>query len=346
MENENELLTDDDKGKKYRNQIFTLNNYKLSEEKALMLWDKVSYIVIGREVGEKCGTPHLQCYAEFKGQITWNSLKSFNERISWRGARKATDPLFAINYCKKGTQPKEDWALNNWHSSLWGKDADIYERGEPKKQGSRNDLVTVKNRLLKGELVDDIIMEDPMMFHQYGRTMDRLQSIAFNTHERTTMTKGIWLFGDTGCGKSHQARSYDTAKNTYVWEYNGSGGGMGFQCKYTQQPVVIFEELRYQVPMDLLLRLVDKWQVAVPIKGVMSRNFTSGLVVVTSSMSPWKIYDGNDIFEGNDKNENDNIKQLLRRFTILTKSRIKNACSTNEWENYGEWTEIKCKPKF
>jgi len=50
---------------------FTYNNYQEGDIQIItdLLSSKDAKYIIGREVGEKCGTPHLQCYIEFKSKI-------------------------------------------------------------------------------------------------------------------------------------------------------------------------------------------------------------------------------------------------------------------------------------
>lgn len=83
---------------RFRKVCFTLNNYSEEEySQILTVFNGMKYI-IGKEVGEG-GTPHLQGYVEFGRQLTFKTLKAYNER--WhlekpKGSRKAN-----IAYCSK-----------------------------------------------------------------------------------------------------------------------------------------------------------------------------------------------------------------------------------------------------
>lgn len=85
----------------HRRFCFTLNNYNL-EEKATLIdhFNKVKCnYIIGEEIGEKCETPHLQGYVEFKSNKNFSTLKNYNERIHWevcKGSREQN-----IEYCSK-----------------------------------------------------------------------------------------------------------------------------------------------------------------------------------------------------------------------------------------------------
>lgn len=78
----------------------TLNNYTKEEYnnlQELFLSLKCNYI-IGKEIGEK-GTPHLQMYIKHKNQISFSTLKKFNERLHIEESRLGAE--YNFNYCAK-----------------------------------------------------------------------------------------------------------------------------------------------------------------------------------------------------------------------------------------------------
>lgn len=84
-----------------RGWTVTLNNYTEEEYVALKTWaqNTCSSWVIGKEVGEKCGTPHLQCYFAFKNPTDFNTIKVVAQRAHIEKARgKKEDNL---KYCTK-----------------------------------------------------------------------------------------------------------------------------------------------------------------------------------------------------------------------------------------------------
>lgn len=112
-----------------RNFCFTLNNY--TEEEVQKIENiNCQYMIFGKEVGEE-GTPHLQGYCELFKKTRFNTIKKFIPRAHIE-QRYGTQEE-AILYCMKS-------------------DKEPFIKGEPKKQGERNDL----------DLVRRIALEDGM----------------------------------------------------------------------------------------------------------------------------------------------------------------------------------------
>lgn len=79
----------------------TLNNYTDEEVSAIvpMVKEHCRIAAIGYEIGEKCGTPHLQGYVEFKVKVRPLGLFNFTNRIIWAKAKKKRGPN--VRYCSK-----------------------------------------------------------------------------------------------------------------------------------------------------------------------------------------------------------------------------------------------------
>lgn len=297
--------------KSVRNIFLTYNNYGENYD-SFINWcrDKCSYFIIGKEVGEK-GTPHLQGYLEFENQIRWSTLKKKWNAIHWE---EPFDQESSIKYCMKGEQPKDDWKKNKWNSPLWGKNADFIEEGTPKKQGERTDLKKIADSILNNDTnVDTICVENPMLYHLYGRTLHKVEDLAMRQRYRTTMTQGYWYYGPTGCGKSIKAFENFSPSTHYVWKLNDNN----WQDGYTQQDTVIIDDFRGSIPYDELLRMVDIHpNYYVPRRGKEPIPFTSKTVIITSSLKPEQVY--------NRRDKEDSIEQLLRRFIV---EKVSQKCS-------------------
>lgn len=282
-----------------RSYCFTINNWTESEWENCKLVKGCTYGCIAPEFAPSTGTPHIQGYLYFANKKAFSALKKALPRanISIANGTALQNRTYIFGPYEKDGKTKDfnDKAI---------------EWGDMPKQGERVDLDAIKSEICEGKSVDDICMENPIVFHQYGRTLERIELIAMRKKFRTEMTQGIWLYGETGVGKSHKAFENYSPETHYVWNFNDGG----FWQDYRQQDTVIIQELRGEIPFGFLLELVDKWPMNVKIKGKNCVPFTSKKVIITSSMHPKDIYKKS--LENDDK-----MAQLYRRFDIehLTK---------------------------
>lgn len=80
-----------------KNWCFTLNNYSEDDISSIINQKNVMEYIIGKEVGEECGTPHLQGYIIFNKKL--RPKKLFNEKIHWEKAKG--NKQSNIDYCSK-----------------------------------------------------------------------------------------------------------------------------------------------------------------------------------------------------------------------------------------------------
>lgn len=245
-------------------------------------WAGVSYFVYGKEICPDTGRPHLQYFVEFKSPKLFSTIKKKFPKLHFV-SRDGT-ALQASDYCKK--------------------DEDYVEGGELSKQGARSDLKLLCAALRSGEkTIDDVLCEDPVVYHQYGRTLKACEDFYFRKVKRTTMTTCDWYVGPTGSGKSH--RAYTEHLDAYDYPYDGDW------CDgYRAQDTMIINDFRGQITYSTLLRLIDKWPCTVRVRNCQPRPFVSKHIVITSSKRPEEIY--------RNLAADDNIDQLLRRVQIIT----------------------------
>jgi hypothetical protein len=165
----------------------------------------------------------------------------------------------------------------------------LAEVGERPAPGSRGDLTELKDMVLAGKLTaDEICADDPMMFHQYGRTLDRLETIALRKQWRTWMTKGIWYTGPSGSGKSHAVFSDYDPETHYIKDLSTD-----WWDGYKGQPIVIFNEFRgHMMSLSKLFDLVDKWPTVVKWRCKESVPFLAKELRITCIHPPRRAYSG------------------------------------------------------
>jgi len=331
MENKFDINEDESFTTSIRN-IFTLNNYTEDEVNAIKAWDCVVYLVFGKETGEKCGTPHLQGYVQWKNSRKFSVLKKLNKRISWRVSTAA--PVTAAMYCKKGSQSKTEWNVYGYEGPNFGKDADVFEIGEMKKQGARNDLLLIKNKILSGETtVPQILESDPIFFHQYGRTLNALEDLHNKHNFRTEMCTIDWFCGSTGIGKSHALFENYNPNTMYKWNLHEE-----FQCGYQGEKIVLINEFAGQIPFRLLLEMADKWPMTVKRKGRAPCQFLATKILIAGPKPPWECYT-NSL----DVNHSDNMNQLKRRCQVWTKKLQSQPWRLLDWPLAGVTANTSCE---
>lgn len=276
---------------KTRSYAFTLF-YKTRKDVVLLeewLTENCRYAMFGEEVCPETGRPHLQGWCYFENERSWNALKKLG--LGWHV--EPTDKSFEANekYCRgltKGKTPNEV----------------VWVHGEFPAQGKRTDLIAIRDRILNGERVNEMVMEMPDTYHIYGRTMREMEDIAMQQVWRTEMTECLWLVGVTGAGKSHFALHDYTNETHYIWKNDN-----GWQDGYRQQPIVVMNDFRGELPYNEFLQLVDKWPYHVRRRNRPPMPFTSKKVIVTSSLPPERVYRNRDAEDG--------IAQLLRRVKVV-----------------------------
>lgn len=278
--------------RKLRCCCFTVNNWT-QEEYDRIIELECRYLVVGKETGES-GTPHLQGYIELAGQKRFSTVKKMLPKAHIE-FRRGT-PSEAATYCKK--------------------DGDFFEKGEISRPGDRTDLRQIQERINnREETVLQIRQRDPMLYHQYGRTLNQLEDDLMEITYRQQLTRGFWLWGGTGAGKSFLAFRNFSPHTHYVWKLNDNG----WQDGYRQQPIVIIDDYRGSIPYDEMLRMIDIHpNYTVPRRGRAPLPFTSSCVIITSSLPPTEVY--------HRRHERDSIEQLTRRIEIFElPSQMENA---------------------
>jgi len=170
---------------KTRAWCFTLNNYNDDEERILRELTNVSYIIVGREVGE-LGTPHLQGYIYFKNARWEHSVKRILRRAHWEEAR--SDSRVNRNYCQKqgnfweaGVIPMERHQRGKIEQDRWKEAWDCAKKGD----------------------IDGIDYD--IRFRSYNTIKTIAKDYMDKPPDLSTLDN-YWVWGPPGVGKSRSVR--------------------------------------------------------------------------------------------------------------------------------------------
>jgi len=248
--------------------------------------EKVKYLAYSQEICPTTNRPH------------WQSFAYFYDKVSIKLAQK----ILRINnshmeVCRGSLQENEIYC---------SKEADLITFGSKPSQGKRIDLDEIKDQIISNNItVNDIILDNPIAYHQYGRTLHKIQDIANRKLYRKEMTKCIWYYGKTGVGKSKRAFENYNPDTHFIYNFNDNG----FWNGYDGHTVVIMNEFRGQILYSELLDLIDWTPKTVKIKGESPVPFLAQKIIITSSMRPEDIYIN--------LNEKDSLAQLFRRIELI-----------------------------
>lgn len=280
--------------KKQKSYGFVLTDWNLNnEEKYLAIMKKynIRYIAYGEEICPTNGKKHNQAFLYFHNERSYTK-KNLGQMGKWWGEIHCNiEPMYG------------NFQQNEVYCSKEG----IYKKiGDEPKQGFRGDLKETMRLITIGEIKPyDILVENPETFNLYKNSFSIARNLFLKNNFRTKMTKGFWIWGGTGVGKSHMAY-----KNFHPTTHFKKDLNIIWWDNYEQQKFVIFNEFRGQVKYSELLDLCDKYPKDVPIRNNPSVPFTSEVIIITSCSPPEKIY-------FNKLDDEDNIKQFERRFEVI-----------------------------
>lgn len=245
-----------------RNFCFTRNNYiDTSFEDTVTC----RYIIYGKEIGEECGTYHLQGFVSFVNKRSLKAIQRLFTGCHVEPTRGTVEQ--AIEYCKK--------------------DGDYTERGDrplsAKEKGQKEkdrweDILTAAEEGRFWDIPAEIQFK-------YDKNISRIRTNAIRrtAHDDTEM-KMQWFWGASGTGKSRKARE----------DYPGSYLKMcnKWWCGYEGEATVLIED--FDKKHDCLIHHLKIWADRYPFRAEYkggSYEIRPSLIIVTSNYHPSHIWD-------------------------------------------------------
>lgn len=258
------------KGDKTRAFVVTQWNLDCDYNK-LIEKGQIRFIAYGDEVCPETGKEHHQAYVYF-----WNPRGISNRCLNVIGN------MFGPTHCRVAAM-RGKFQENDAYCS---KETSLKKFGNEPEQGARGDLDETKNMILEGSITpDEVAVNDPHMYHMYGRTMRVIEDVATRRKYRTFMTKGYWLTGSPSETGEIAFEGYDPNKCYQKpladpwWD------------KYNGQEVVILHGFNGELKLHELLRMVDRFPFDVPRRGRDPHPFLAKMVIITCRDCPDDVYD-------------------------------------------------------
>lgn len=198
------------------------------------------------ERGEETGYEHWQVYLEHATPVRFSTLHNLFPKGHFE--RRQGIRAQAVEYVTKEETRVGD-RIEHGH-------IDVTTR-----QGQRSDLEELHGRVMAGESVDDLLMNDHRALLNH-RGLRELQTARDNKTKPLELrgVKAFYLYGETRTGKtSYLFDQYGDEMfrvSSYKHPYDA----------YSDQPVLVLDDFSSQVPMDLMLNILDIYPMQLPCR--------------------------------------------------------------------------------
>lgn len=272
---------------RYRNFIFTYNNYGTAGEELIKGLPRVRYLIYGRETAPTTGTAHLQGYVVFANARTLSGLRSVLPGVHIEVARGSHGQC--REYCAKDGDFYEFGDLP----------AELADAGAREKERWSHALQAAKDGKVE-EIPADIVLR------HYG-AIKRIGTDFGTSPLPLSSTCGIWIWGPAGCGKTRAV--FEAYPEAYPKGLNK------WWCGYRGEATVLLDDIDVSVE-KWIARFLKLWSDRYPFIGESkggSVKIRPAKFIVTSQ---YKI---EDIF-----NDKETREALLRRFIVIEKKSNQN----------------------
>lgn len=254
---------------------------------------RITYMILGKEVGEETGNKHLQCYIQLDKPYQMKTVKKIIEKLSFKNCNMGPcdgDDEQNVNYCKKQGMFVEHGERRAM-------------KGRVKQQGKRSDLEMLSDDLKKGATKRKLAEDHTTAYIKYAKGVEHVYEMINEVKPRDFKSKVIWLSGGTGVGKTMWTKKVLGDEELSVYKKSLQLKALDWWDDYEGQDVLLLEEYRGQFEYSQFLDLLDAGEYKVQRRGKKDTQFISKYIIITSPQGPRGCY----------INANEDIKQLERR---------------------------------
>lgn len=283
--------------KKTRNWCITSFSKQTAEEFSKIFYDntnKIRYMVYQNEEATETKNNHYQVYVELHSPQRMSCLKKIFDDNTIHCECKLGTREQARFYCMKNYDgiynDEYKWVQPLHRGRKWGDK--YYEFGSwIKGQGSREDIKKATKELIEGDGLDDVAINNPVVFVKYHRGLREYQNVLLKKTTRNFRAVSVSVYyGEAGTGKSKKAL-YDDEGNRkddiYVLE---QGANAVWFDGYSGEKTLVINDFYGWIKYGMMLNILDGHQQRLEVKGGFTwANWNK--VIITSNEHPKNWYE-------------------------------------------------------
>lgn len=247
-----------------RNWVFTWNNPQPEGGPNIStVADQAKYVVYQLEKGEN-GTPH------FQGLIVFSTVKSLKQLKNMLPAAHFEVMRGSLEQAEKYCTKEDTRIMGPW------------KFGEKPQQGRRTDLEQLRLAIQDGATELEIADNFFGSYLRFRSSINRYRLLSART-VRSEHTEALVYWGPTESGKTRHA--LELAGDNAFWMPKPPPGATAWWDGYDGQATVVLDEFYGWLPLDMLLRLIDRYPYQVATRGA-AVAFISKRIIITSNKPP------------------------------------------------------------
>lgn len=231
----------------------------------------VRYGIGQLEVAPTTMRRHWQCYFELTTPKTLRQMKTIFGEGHYEKRHGTRDQAKA--YCQKEESrvtPVKNFEFGNWEAGG---------------QGTRTELKEIGELVLAGASAHDCLVHDPATFMKFHGGICKAVGLRAQASAPKWRQVAVDIFwGETGTGKTR--RAVEENPNHYILRY--AEGATWFDG-YDRNSTLILDEFNGQLKWEMLLQILDGYQMQLWIKGGSTWAYWDH-VVITSNLCPARWY--------------------------------------------------------